>query len=1134
MNIDIQTILTNLRRILAEVYQKEDDSRRVAFDAGLNYTRINFQESAQNIWYSILDEAHNANKVNKLLNVALDLDGYKDNPDLRAACAQYFEWVEQQSHSGPPSNDTDEPKRVQHPRILPQLAPNFVGRDKYLKLFEEHISTIEPSFQVFIVSGEGGVGKTELLLRYEHIAREHNAFTVRFDAEKVQVVSILDILDSFEQQFYQAGYSLNTYKRRHDRYTECYERIENDPNVQKASFEFLDNQRFIDVRDRRRFERYIARTFPNRDDQLLITDPVKEFTCNFLQDFNELTDIKQLILFLDAYKYISFDTIEEWLHDLVTGAYGIANKKLVLVIAGRQPPRWHRWNASNIHVIELEVLREENARQYLDNAGIVNLYVMKNLLSLSSGLPLFLSLLSKPNVSHVASFHIVAKDAFEYFLEHVDSEKQTYALRCSIPRILNVEIINKITNNGHGDEILDWLAKSGFARNNGRYWYYHERARGPFLSQCDQRYPVQYRNDHTTLAAYYADLMEDPRWRGPNKERNPIWRSYRIEYLYHSLSVSPQQNLHKLFAAVLTDLEMTDFLFLEYYLKDKQEVVQGLQDLSNLLIQVEEETKTKYPDSTLTVWRDHLADFSTKFPGKVQESDLVFIERLTRMPTLDTHLRVVAHLVIAGFCINLDNKYAKALKAAQKVLELDQKNYFAHQFAGLALYYLNDYPDALDLGLNHLNAAISLHPNNDENYVIRSQLYRKLNDLESALNDLGTAMDLVPQNGYHYYWRGRVHLDKKNFDAAKSDFTEAIAFELDDSYVYFWRGRTYFAEPNYKAALKDFTDALIQLPKDDTIHFWQGQAYWSLNNYGAAIESFTQAINLQPDNGVNYFWRGKTYFDDQKYEAALKDFTVALTFLPKDGTIHFWQGWTYWSLGNYGTAIKSFTQAINYQTDNAVNYFWRGRAYLVTQQYDTALQDFAKALTYLPEEGEIYFFQGQVYWLQGNYRNAVKSFTQGINLQPDTVGNYFWRGRAYLANQNYEAALNDFNEEIKLLPDDNQLYYWHGLTNRRAGHLIDALEDFTLATAILKEKSAPNESTVTAFEIALYTLAAGNDKVALQRYSDTLNQLVVKEQILTALGNIHDYLNYFPNNEAAQTVSQLLRAKLAESNTAVL
>lgn len=70
MAISRQT-LTELRRLLLDLYDDPQLIRMVAEDAGLNVVRINMGGSAVNVWHAVLGEAQKVGAINTLVNTAL-------------------------------------------------------------------------------------------------------------------------------------------------------------------------------------------------------------------------------------------------------------------------------------------------------------------------------------------------------------------------------------------------------------------------------------------------------------------------------------------------------------------------------------------------------------------------------------------------------------------------------------------------------------------------------------------------------------------------------------------------------------------------------------------------------------------------------------------------------------------------------------------------------------------------------------------------------------------------------------------------------------------------------------------------------------------------------------------------------
>jgi putative protein kinase ArgK-like GTPase of G3E family len=55
---------------------------------------------------------------------------------------------------------------------------NFIGRREYLEEFSKDFISDAPEYMVFSITGEGGVGKSTLLLQFANIVRTSKAIAV--------------------------------------------------------------------------------------------------------------------------------------------------------------------------------------------------------------------------------------------------------------------------------------------------------------------------------------------------------------------------------------------------------------------------------------------------------------------------------------------------------------------------------------------------------------------------------------------------------------------------------------------------------------------------------------------------------------------------------------------------------------------------------------------------------------------------------------------------------------------------------------------------------------------------------------------------------------------------------------------
>lgn len=87
--MDWNSNLNDLRNVLASLYPDEDNARRLASQAGLQTTEIEFKGSAINIWHNILLKALSRNKVEDLIREVLE--EYNEQKELLNAVERYVE-----------------------------------------------------------------------------------------------------------------------------------------------------------------------------------------------------------------------------------------------------------------------------------------------------------------------------------------------------------------------------------------------------------------------------------------------------------------------------------------------------------------------------------------------------------------------------------------------------------------------------------------------------------------------------------------------------------------------------------------------------------------------------------------------------------------------------------------------------------------------------------------------------------------------------------------------------------------------------------------------------------------------------------------------------------------------------------
>ncbi|MFD9223432.1 tetratricopeptide repeat protein [Streptomyces sp. NPDC060064] len=162
-----------------------------------------------------------------------------------------------------------------------------------------------------------------------------------------------------------------------------------------------------------------------------------------------------------------------------------------------------------------------------------------------------------------------------------------------------------------------------------------------------------------------------------------------------------------------------------------------------------------------------------------------------------------------------------------------------------------------------------------------------------------------------------------------------------------------------------------------------GLYYQEVGRTDEALADFTRAIELDPDDSAAVAGRGLTCLRMGRFDEALADFTRAIEL---DAT-YAWavadRGETYLRMGRFDEALADLTRAIELDATYAWAVANRGETYLRMERFDEAEADFTRAIELDPDDSAAVAGRGLTYQLLGRFDEALADFTRAIELDPD-------------------------------------------------------------------------------------------------------------------------------------------------------
>ncbi|MEH1841047.1 MAG: tetratricopeptide repeat protein, partial [Nostoc sp.] len=731
-------------------------------------------------------------------------------------------------------NPQNKPKSLQD--ILKQRQQSgFVGREDQVNQFRQNLAlSLEDDRRRFLfnVWGQGGVGKSTLLRQFRKIADEAKIISAYIDeAEK----SVPEVMGRLAEELERQGHKLPQFTERYKVYRQKRQELETDPEAPQgfsafvgktvvktgvrlarrvpvggAVFDFVDEDALATQAGE--WASYVAKKITNKDEVLLVQEPVEILTPLFLQDIFKIAKETAIVLFFDTYERTG-EFLDNWLREILEGRHGEVSLNILIIIAGRQELDKNHWAPYEGLIVRfpLEPFTEEEAQQYLTRKGITDNRIIEVILHLSGNLPLLVGMLADAHPNDPNQVVEPSSSAVERFLKWIDDPKRRQvALDAAITRCLNRDVIAQLKGEEEADELFTWLKETSFVNERTDGWAYHDVVKTQMLRHKRLSSPQGWADIHGKLAEYYDSLRNDLQLDEENKQRDPSWQSHTLNVSYHNLCQSPQKNLSVSLNEFLAALK-NQRIFAQQY---AQTMLQAGKDADS---------------SEVQRWGEQLANGLKAYDENVYQVTLEMFTAVLQNSRIEVKWQAIA-LGWRGETYRLMERYPQALQDFDRAIELDPKYDWAIASRGQTYRSMKRYPEALE----DFDCAIELNPKLDWAIANRGQTYRLMERYPQALEDFDRAIELDPKYDWAIASRGETYRLMERYPQALEDFDRAIELNPKSDWAIASRGETYRSMKQYTEALQDFDRAIELNPKSDWAIASRGQTYCSMERYTEA------------------------------------------------------------------------------------------------------------------------------------------------------------------------------------------------------------------------------------------------------------------------------------------------------------
>jgi tetratricopeptide (TPR) repeat protein len=784
----------------------------------------------------------------------------------------------------------------------------FIGRTNELHFFAEHLLIPkEPTSNMLVISGQGGVGKSTLLSQFIHLALSPDfaeyCLVAMVDERQVTPTNIME---QFANQLHITG----TFEKALIRYKEALRRLQSEQDtlretvlgtasdIAASTVEDVPIIGGILREGTKSTAEYLVQEHRTRQilkDAERLENPIHDLTTAFVEELNHLAGMqmaltfnrgkrqRRVLLFFDTFEQLGIETAP-WLLDYFLQA-NISNS-VVLVIAGRDsierstpgdPKRWLPYlDDGTISALSLNSFTEEETRAYLMTRGITEPARIATIWHLSHGLPLYLGLLT----SHPQGAVDPTKDVVINFLRWIPEQeplKRRLALDASLfSKPFNQDDLEAFSYVEEQDRsaYYQWLTELPFVRNSsqdGRYTY-HDLAQVLFSRHLFQRSRKEYYATRKALAHYYEGQLEKTQAKRSEVTYRTAMQGramfYAVEWIElamafaHQLFLLPDTTSH--------DSAIEQVLYAYEYTEHTEEIIRILRSLAQR--QLHDQIQTDVQQSA-----QYLLHYIEADGKPIDKRDLLMAagtllkavaQRASFPPTLLAHI------------------YRKRGYAHSRIYNFEQT--------------LVDYSN-----------AIALDPLYARAYASRGSIYRRLADYERALHEYNYALELAPNYVWAFFGRGITYRLQRKYLLALEDLSHALELEPNYARAYDQRGLVYLWLGEIKQARDDYLQSWeLSTKQMDSVWMAAWCALCQKRLDAEIIKSLETIAVAHPNLYIGYIYRGVVPWQQKHYEVALRELERAIQLEPERWDAYFWKGMACASLGNDADAIAAIEKAL--------------------------------------------------------------------------------------------------------------------------------------------------------------------------------------------------------------------------------
>lgn len=365
-----------------------------------------------------------------------------------------------------------------------------------------------------------------------------------------------------------------------------------------------------------------------------------------------------------------------------------------------------------------------------------------------------------------------------------------------------------------------------------------------------------------------------------------------------------------------------------------------------------------------------------------------------------------------------EGKNDEAISFLQKELQDHQDNGYAMVWLASLYYGQDQNGEALSLTNKSLKYLNKKEPFYASALILRSRIYRDLEEEDKAMDDLAHLVKAQPDNTQAYDERARIYINNDNYTKAEADFLKIT--QIDPSEVTGYVGLAVCQRnmERYDEALISIGKALRLNPQNANTLAHRALVYFYMKNYQDAAEDVLRSLEL---DGNDLAFNAMQQVSDSAFE--IMDFKLKVQQMVQP-TVDYWP----YCRGIIHENVKKYKEAIPYyETSNKMNFslYTCIRMSICAEKmgdYQLALDYAELGLTADSSDLQVCMQKADCLFELGRVDESIAEYSHVTELAPAYVGGYFQRGLVKFDIDDIDGAIEDFTMSILLNPSHPFIY----------------------------------------------------------------------------------------------------------------